>query len=129
MENNGAHTRDGVYTVKPGYHIARKELGEHQPLESSPYSSSPDIWNTIWRACNNALPVKRKGSEVANFVVMARSRDSLPLSWVSSPPPWLRSILKQGLMVGANPSYSRSGDVSNENFVLRIQGKALLVSI
>ncbi|KAJ1399450.1 Ribonuclease H-like superfamily [Sesbania bispinosa] len=37
--------------------------------------------------------VQRKGNEVAHHVSQAMIRETLPLSWVSQPPLWLRNLL------------------------------------
>ncbi|KAJ1395623.1 Ribonuclease H-like superfamily [Sesbania bispinosa] len=76
--------KDGVLTVRTAYHVANGEFNNHQLQQSSSYTPDPDIWKTIWklavpqkiklfmwRACQNALPVK------ANLVRRRISNDSV----------------------------------------------------
>ncbi|KAJ1433127.1 Ribonuclease H-like superfamily [Sesbania bispinosa] len=78
------YSKDGVLTVRTAYHVANGEFNSHQLQQSSSYTPDPDIWKTIWklavpqkiklfmwRACQNALPVK------ANLVRRRISNDSV----------------------------------------------------
>ena len=65
------HTKNGKYSVKSGYHLARKVIRNDDGVRSSKGTGNQQIWKKIWqlhvpskikifwwRACQNILPTR-----------------------------------------------------------------------